>query len=142
VCPQSPFGVLKNCGAQTNYSETVEVFFFFLTWTDGIGGHLYVSQSVVCEMATFFQEQTINVNTYLDMTQLHAVPQIEHLQPHIILQQDGAPPHWGLQVSACLDRNMDRQRRSNVLASTFTRHNTTGFFPGGLCQEQCVPSTS
>jgi hypothetical protein len=37
VCPQSPFGVLKNCGAQTNrashmrfaadYSETQEVFF-------------------------------------------------------------------------------------------------------------------
>jgi hypothetical protein len=23
---------------------------------------------------------------------------------------------------------MDRQRRSNALASTFTRHNTTGFF--------------
>jgi hypothetical protein len=37
VCPLSPFGVLKNCGAQTNWasqmrfaadhSETVEVFF-------------------------------------------------------------------------------------------------------------------
>jgi hypothetical protein len=37
VCPQSPFGVLKNCGAQINwashmwfaadYSETLEVFF-------------------------------------------------------------------------------------------------------------------
>jgi hypothetical protein len=38
VCPQSPFGVLKNCGAQTNwashmrfaadYSETLEVFYW------------------------------------------------------------------------------------------------------------------
>jgi hypothetical protein len=38
VCPQSPFGVLKNCVPQTNwashmrfasdYSETLEVFFF------------------------------------------------------------------------------------------------------------------
>jgi hypothetical protein len=36
----------------------------------------------------FFQEQTINMNTYLDMLQLYAVAQIEHLQPHIILQQD------------------------------------------------------
>jgi hypothetical protein len=25
----------------------------------------------------------------LDMMQLYTVPQIEHLQPHIILQQDG-----------------------------------------------------
>ena len=39
-------------------------------------------------------------------------------------------------------RKMDRQRRSNALASTFTRHNTTEFFPVGLCQEQCVPNTS
>jgi hypothetical protein len=38
VCPQSPFGVLKNCGDQTNwashmrfvadYSETLEVFYW------------------------------------------------------------------------------------------------------------------
>jgi hypothetical protein len=41
-------------------------------------------------MATFFQEQTINVNTYLDMMQLYAVPQIEHLQPHTILEQVSA----------------------------------------------------
>jgi hypothetical protein len=33
-----------------DYSETMEVF--LLTPTDGISGHLYVSQSVVCEMAT------------------------------------------------------------------------------------------
>jgi hypothetical protein len=33
-----------------DYSETLEVF--FLTPTDGISGHLYVSQSVFCEMAT------------------------------------------------------------------------------------------
>jgi hypothetical protein len=32
-----------------DYSETLEVF---LPPTDGISGHLYVSQSVVCEMAT------------------------------------------------------------------------------------------
>jgi hypothetical protein len=32
-----------------DYSETLEIF---LTPTDGISCHLYVSQSVVCEMAT------------------------------------------------------------------------------------------
>jgi hypothetical protein len=63
----------------------------------------------------FFQEQTINMNTYLDMLELYAVPQIEHLQPHIILQQDGAPPHWGLQVRAYLDRTFPG--RWNVLLS-------------------------
>jgi hypothetical protein len=33
-----------------DYSETLQVFF---TPTDGLSGHLYVSQSVVCKMATF-----------------------------------------------------------------------------------------
>jgi hypothetical protein len=37
-----------------DYGETLEVFFM---WTDGISGHLYVSQSVVCEMATFFKSR-------------------------------------------------------------------------------------
>ncbi|PNF27356.1 hypothetical protein B7P43_G02428, partial [Cryptotermes secundus] len=41
-----------------------------------------------------FQEQTINMNTYLDMPQLCEVSQIEHLQPHMVPEQDGAPPHW------------------------------------------------
>jgi hypothetical protein len=41
-----------------DYSETLEVF--FLTPTDGISGHLYVSQSVVCEMATV-QERALCV---------------------------------------------------------------------------------
>jgi hypothetical protein len=35
-----------------DYSEALEVFFFFLMPTDGISAHLYVSQSVDCEMAT------------------------------------------------------------------------------------------
>jgi hypothetical protein len=59
VCPQSPFGVLKNCGAQTNWANhmrfwqiIVKLWKFFFPPTDGISGHLYVSQSVVCEMAT------------------------------------------------------------------------------------------
>jgi hypothetical protein len=39
------------------YSETLEVF---LTSTDGMRAHLYVSQSVVCEMATV-QERALCV---------------------------------------------------------------------------------
>ena len=32
-----------------------------------------------------------------------AFPQIEHLQPDIIFQQDGAPPHWALVGQAVLN---------------------------------------
>jgi hypothetical protein len=81
-----------------DYSETLEVFFYMDRWNKRPS----LRFSVVCEMATFFREQSIDLNTYLDMMQLYAVPQIEHLQPHIILQQDGGPPHWGLQVRVCL----------------------------------------
>jgi hypothetical protein len=77
-----------------DYSEALEVFFDVDRWNRQPS----LRFSVVCEVATF-QEQTINVNTYLDMMQLYAVP-----QPHIILQEDGASSHWGLQVRVCLDR--------------------------------------
>ena len=40
----------------------------------------------------FFQENTITGNIYLDMLENFAVPQIAHMQPRIIFQQDGAPP--------------------------------------------------
>lgn len=42
------------------------------------------------------------VSTYLGMLQLHAVHQTVHLQPHIILKQDGAPFHWDLPMRAKL----------------------------------------
>jgi hypothetical protein len=71
-----------------DYSETLKVF---LPPADGKSGHLYVSHSAVCEMAT--------------------------------VQERARCVGW--------------QRRSNALASTFTRH-TTGFFSVGLC----VPNTS
>jgi hypothetical protein len=40
-----------------DYSETLEIVF---TPTDGISGHLYVSQSAVCEMVTV-QERALCV---------------------------------------------------------------------------------
>lgn len=51
----------------------------------------------------FFAEASITSAVYLDMLEQFAFPQIEDLQPDIVLQQDGAPPHWGLVVRAALD---------------------------------------
>ncbi|KAJ4426523.1 hypothetical protein ANN_27337 [Periplaneta americana] len=51
----------------------------------------------------FFAEQTVTRNTYLDMLDQFVVPQLMHLQPNVIFQQDGAPPHWGLIVREFLD---------------------------------------
>jgi hypothetical protein len=42
----------------------------------------------------FFAEANVNRWSYLDMLELYAVPQLQELQPEIIFQQDGAPPHW------------------------------------------------
>ena len=39
-------------------------------------------------------EPTVTSDTYLDMLQHFVYPQLEQLQPRIIFQQDGAPPHW------------------------------------------------
>jgi hypothetical protein len=51
----------------------------------------------------FFAELTVTTETYLDMLQQFVVPQVEDLQPTVIFQQDGAPPHWGRIVRDCLD---------------------------------------
>jgi hypothetical protein len=29
---------------------------------------------------------------------LNAFPQLQHLQPNVFFQQDGAPPHWSLDM--------------------------------------------
>jgi hypothetical protein len=88
----------------------------------------------------------MNVNTKLDMMQLYAVPQIECLQPHIILQQDGAPPHWGLQVRACLDGTFPGTwiSRDGLMPWPTRSPDITplDFFPLGLCREHCDLNTS
>jgi hypothetical protein len=59
-----------------DYSETLEVLFDVDRWNRRPS----LRFSVSCLWnGDFFQEQTINVNTYLDMMQLYTVPQIEHL---------------------------------------------------------------
>ncbi|KAJ4441977.1 hypothetical protein ANN_11841 [Periplaneta americana] len=51
----------------------------------------------------FFAEQTVTRNTYLDMLDQFVVPQLMLMQPNVIFQQDGAPPHWSLIVREFLD---------------------------------------
>jgi hypothetical protein len=48
----------------------------------------------------FFSEKTINSDVYLNLLREFVVPQLERLQPTIIFQQDGAPPHWGQAVAS------------------------------------------
>ncbi|GBN86247.1 hypothetical protein AVEN_32304-1 [Araneus ventricosus] len=36
----------------------------------------------------FFAETSVTENIYLDMLQLHAIPQMQHLQPTVTFQQD------------------------------------------------------
>ncbi|KFM75855.1 Transposable element Tcb1 transposase, partial [Stegodyphus mimosarum] len=53
--------------------------------------------------AFFFTEKTVSSVVYLDMLENFVFPQLEELQPHVFLQQDGAPPHWGTIVRSSLN---------------------------------------
>ncbi|KFM70764.1 hypothetical protein X975_05074, partial [Stegodyphus mimosarum] len=50
----------------------------------------------------FFTEKTVSSVVYLDMLENFIFPQLEELQAHVFLQQDGAPPHWGTIVRSSL----------------------------------------
>lgn len=52
----------------------------------------------------FFKENSITSNSYLALLVDYVAPQLGVLQPSIIFQQDGAPPHWGLRVREFLNR--------------------------------------
>ena len=54
----------------------------------------------------FFVENTINGNVYLDMVQNYAIPQIPQ---GYVFQQDGAPPHFALDVSDHLNECFPQQ---------------------------------
>ena len=51
----------------------------------------------------FFHERTITADVYLDLLTEYVAPQLIDSQPTIILQQDGAPLHWGLRVRQFLN---------------------------------------
>ena len=46
----------------------------------------------------FFAKKSITAQIYLDILTEYVSPQLEQYQPQVIFQQDGAPPHWGLEV--------------------------------------------
>ena len=47
-----------------------------------------------------FVEDTVTSTIYMNMLKGFIFPQIEDLQPDIIFQQDGAPPHWAFSRSS------------------------------------------
>ncbi|KFM72979.1 Transposable element Tc1 transposase, partial [Stegodyphus mimosarum] len=51
----------------------------------------------------FFTEKTVSSVVYLDMLENFVFPQLEELHPHVVLQQDGAPPHWGTIVRSFMN---------------------------------------
>jgi hypothetical protein len=58
----------------------------------------------------FFIEPAVTGNIYLDTLEQFAVPQLLPQQPNVISQQqDGAPPHWSLDVRDFLDRTVPQR---------------------------------
>ncbi|KFM76632.1 hypothetical protein X975_21839, partial [Stegodyphus mimosarum] len=51
----------------------------------------------------FFREKRISSVACLDMLKNFLFPQLEELQPHVFLQQDGTPPPWGTIVRSSLN---------------------------------------
>ena len=51
----------------------------------------------------FFHEATNNADVYFDLLTEYVAPQLIDVQPAIIFQQDGVPPHWGLHVCQLLN---------------------------------------
>jgi hypothetical protein len=74
----------------------------------------------------------------MDMLQLYAVPQTEHLKPHIIRQQDGATsvPTWEI------SRKMDQQKCPSPFGRLVPPYYTIALLPVDLCQEHCLRITS
>ncbi|GBM61814.1 hypothetical protein AVEN_80455-1 [Araneus ventricosus] len=61
----------------------------------------------------FFAELTVRSNIYLDMLQLYAVPQFPE---GVILQRDGAPPHYDNIVREFLDTTFPQRWMARVLS--------------------------
>ena len=51
----------------------------------------------------FFVEKSSTAQIYLDVWTEYMSPQLEQYQQQVIFQQDGAPPHWGLEVGQFLN---------------------------------------
>ena len=55
-----------------------------------------------------FEEDTVTSTIYMNMLEGFAFPQIEDLQPDIVFQQNGTPPHWALVIRAVLNEKISR----------------------------------
>ena len=51
----------------------------------------------------FFHKASITADVCFDFLSEYVTPQLIGIQPTIIFQQDGAPPHWGLHVHEFLN---------------------------------------
>ena len=69
----------------------------------------------------FFAEKSITAQIYLEALTEYVSPQLEQYQPQVIFQQDGAPPHWGLEVRQLLNQNF-QIGGLNVMAPFHGRH--------------------
>jgi hypothetical protein len=149
VCPQSLLGVLKNCGAQTNWashmrfaadhSETLEVFFYADRWNKRPS----LRFSVSCLWnGDFFEERWSTwtpIWTCCNCTLYHKLSTYSHKS---FCNKMAVLPHWGLQVCVCLDRTFPGRYGPMPWSPHSPDITPLGFFPVGLCQEQCVSNTS
>jgi hypothetical protein len=54
----------------------------------------------------FFIERSVTANVYLDMLEQWLMPQLDTDSTDYIFQQDGAPPHWGMEVRTFLNQHL------------------------------------
>ena len=57
----------------------------------------------------FFEENTVTGNTYLNMLQTWLFPQLQVDSDEFVFQQDGAPPHWKLEVRRYLNGELPQR---------------------------------
>ena len=69
---------------------------------------VWAALSKNCTYGPFFFDQNVTSDMYLQMLHEKFWPQVEEkgLQESIVFMQDGAPPHWGLNVRHFLDEQL------------------------------------
>ena len=85
----------------------------------------------------FFKEPTVKAANYLDMLENFVFPQINNLQPNIIFQQDGAPPHWGLHVRDALDREYPNRWIGRECPTSWPARSPLDFFGRDFSKTLC-----
>jgi hypothetical protein len=95
----------------------------------------------------FFAEATVTSRNYLDMLENFVHPQLQELQPAVLFQQDGAPPHWRFIMRASLNQHFPNRWISRASAiSAPARSHPVIFFLWGyvkdcMCRNRWPTST-